>query len=82
MCAAGVQGKASEDKPMLKHVAFSTWDEVLDEIRRDRPTVLQIGSVCEKHAGMQLIRPRVQPEGILPAFKAWSVHAGWIVKTA
>ena len=61
-------GSASARKPVLKHVAYSTWDEVMDEIQRCCPTVLHL----------QLFKDMVQPEMMLPSIKAWNEHAGRI----
>jgi hypothetical protein len=72
-------GRASAHKlVVLKHMAYSTWDEVLSAIRRERPTVLHLGCHSERHAGIQLFRDMVQPETMLPAIKAWNEHAGRI----
>jgi hypothetical protein len=70
-------GRTSAHKPVvLKHVAYSTWDEVLSAIRRECPTVLHLGCHSERHGGIQLFRDTVQPERMLPAIKAWNEHAG------
>jgi len=71
-------GRASAHKPVLKHVAYSTWDrdEVLDEIRRWKPTVLHLSCHAEGHAGIRLFRGEIQPERILPAIRAWNEEAG------
>jgi hypothetical protein len=70
-------GRASAHKPVvLKHVAYSTWDEVLSEIRREHPTVLHLGCHSDRHAGILLFRGTVRPKTMLPAIKAWNEHAG------
>ena len=65
-------GSASAHKPVLIHVAYSTWDEVLGEIRRWKPTVLHLGCHAERHAGIRLFRGTIQPERMLPAIRAWN----------
>jgi hypothetical protein len=69
-------GSASAHKPVLIHVAYSTWDEVLGEIRRWKPTVLHLGCHAERHAGIRLFRGTIQPERMLPAIRAWNEEAG------
>ena len=70
-------GRASvPEHVVLKHVAYSTWNEVMDEIRRARPTWLHFGCHADQEAGIQLFRNTVQPEQMLPAIKAWNEHAG------
>ena len=65
-------GRASAHKPVLKHVAYSTWAEVLDEIQHERPTVLHLGFPSEHQTGIQLFRDTVQPERMLSAITAWN----------
>ncbi len=60
---------------MLKHVAYSTGEEVLGEIRRESPTVLHLGCHSWK-TGIRLFGDTVQPERMLPAIKAWNENAG------
>ena len=73
-------GRPLPIKPFLKHVAYSTWQEVLDEIMRVRPTWLQFGCHSGKETGIHLYGNKVQPERILPAIQEWNAFArskGW-----
>jgi hypothetical protein len=56
----------------IKELLFSKWNEVLIEIRKEAPTMLQFGCHTKKGKGFELFRQIVDPHEMLDAIRSWN----------
>ena len=68
-------GRNSTEKPSLKQIPYTTWNEVLQEITRYHPTVLHLGCHSNKASGIKLFENTVQPESMIDAIREWNSEA-------
>ena len=61
--------------PVVKHIPYSTWREVMEEVKREHPSALQFGSHSSKARGIELFRKTVIPEQMKVAIRAWNEYA-------
>ena len=61
--------------PVVKQIPYSTWSEVMEEVKREHPSALQFGLHSDEAKGIELFRKTVQPEVMVPAIRAWNEHA-------
>ena len=71
----GSFGRNSTEKPSLKQIPYTTWNEVLQEITRYHPTVLHLGCHSNKASGIKLFENTVQPESMIDAIREWNSEA-------
>ncbi len=57
---------------LIKQLLFSKWNEVLIEIRKEAPTMLQFGCHSQKGKGLELFRQIVDPHDMLDAIRSWN----------
>jgi hypothetical protein len=57
---------------LIKWLRFSKWSEVMIEIRRVAPTMLQFGGHAQKGKGFELFRQIVDPQEMLDAIRSWN----------
>ncbi len=57
---------------LIKQLLFSKWSEVLIEIRKEAPTMLQFGCHTKKGKGFELFRQIVDPHKMLDAIRSWN----------
>ncbi|MGB1601054.1 MAG: NB-ARC domain-containing protein, partial [Promethearchaeia archaeon] len=66
---------SAQDRPFVKHIPYSTWSEVMEEIKREHPAGLHFGLHSDKEKGIELYRKTVQPEQMAAGIKAWNEDA-------
>jgi hypothetical protein len=63
------------DRPVVKQIPYSTWSEVMEEVRSEHPSALHFGLHSNQARGIELFRKTVQPEKIVAAIRTWNNHA-------
>jgi hypothetical protein len=66
---------SAHDTPVVKQIPYSTWREVMDEVKREQPSALQFGSHSSEARGIELFRKTVIPEQMVAAIGAWNDDA-------
>ena len=66
---------SEHDTPVVKHIAYSTWREVMDEVKREHPSALVFGSHSSEARGIELFQRTVIPEQMVAAIGAWNEDA-------
>jgi hypothetical protein len=60
---------------LIKRILFSKSSELLIEIRKEAPTMLQFGCHAQKAKGFELFRQIVGPQEMLDAIRSWNKSA-------
>jgi len=54
-----------ESQINVEHVAYSTWNKVMTEIKEQRPTILHFGCHSKKEVGLKLYKEIMKPEKLI-----------------
>ena len=65
----------AHDTPVVKQIPYSTWREVMDEVKREHPSALVFGLHSSEARGIELFRRTVIPEQMVAAIGAWNEDA-------